>query len=262
MPQLEFTDSRCHYRLEGDRTRPVLVLLHPIGSDLSLWDKVVPELTQRFCVLRYDLRGHGASGAPTGPYSLDMLVADLAHVIQSLRIASVHLCGISLGGMVACAYAAAYPAQVRSLVVTSTAVKLAPPPGGWDARAQAVLRDGMSPFLEGMLQRMVSEAHRRIGDPAVGTLATVFETTKPGGYASACAVLRDVDLAPLLPSIQASTLILTAEDDALVRQEAAVAMAALLPRSEHRVMKGGHFPPLEQPAAFLDEIRRWCEHCA
>ena len=260
MPQLEVNDWQCHYQLEGDPTRPVLVLLHPIGSDLSLWDKVVPELTQRFCILRYDLRGHGASGTPTGPYSLDMLVADLAHVTQSLRLASMHLCGISLGGMVACAYAAAYPAHVRSLVVTSTAIKLSPPPGGWDARADAVLREGMLPFSDGMLQRMVSEAHRDSADPAVGTLATVFETTKPAGYAGACAVLRDVDLAPILPLIQASTLILTAEDDPLVREEAGLDMAALLPRGEHRIMKGGHVPPLEQPAAFSDEIRGWCEH--
>jgi 3-oxoadipate enol-lactonase len=63
----------CFYRLEGERGKPVLVLAHPVGADHGIWDQVVPACTRHFQVLRYDLRGHGASSAGAGDCSVAML---------------------------------------------------------------------------------------------------------------------------------------------------------------------------------------------
>lgn len=98
-----FTTSdaqRIAYRLEGDANRPVLMLSNSIATDMSMWDGVMPQLLERFRVLRYDMRGHGASDVPAGAYSLDRLGRDALELMDALDLERVHFLGLSLGGMV------------------------------------------------------------------------------------------------------------------------------------------------------------------
>ena len=68
--------ARIAYRIEGSHHMPALILSNSIATTLRMWDRQVPRLTERFCVVRYDMRGHGASSAPAGAYSLDRLGPD------------------------------------------------------------------------------------------------------------------------------------------------------------------------------------------
>lgn len=257
MPNLQLHAGRTYFRLEGDPALPVIALLHPIGADHSLWDKVVPHLLSTHQVLRPDFRGHGGSDTIPGDCTLDQLADGFIELCGQLGIATLDLCGISLGGFVASAVAARKPELVRSLVLCSTAVALPPPPGGWDGRAAAVREQGLGFLADGMVQRMVTAEHLATVDPAVGTLKTVFLRTDSEGYAAACAVLRVADLSQVLPAVQAATLVITGEKDALMPAGTGAAMTALLKTGEHVSLPCGHFPPLEHAAAFAGEVQRW-----
>jgi len=257
LPLLQLKAGRTYYRLEGHPGQPVLALLHPIGADHSLWDKVVPLLLPAFQVLRPDLRGHGASDVASGEYSVEVLAEEFVQLCEKLDLDSVHLCGISLGGMVAATVAARHPRLVGKLVLCSTACRLTPPPGGWEGRAAEVMGQGMAAFADGMLQRMISPTHLAKSDHAVATLRTVFLQTDPQGFAGACAVLRDVDLSHVLPAVEAGTLVITGDSDALMPPDTARLLLARLKTGKHVGLHCGHFPPLEAPEALVHHLMEW-----
>ena len=109
----------CEFTLEG--AGPPLFLIHGIGAARDAWRLVAPKLTDRFTVIAYDLRGHGASPLPEGEFGLDELVADLERLRARTGFQQAHFAGHSLGGMIGPAYARRYPERVRSLGLLSTA---------------------------------------------------------------------------------------------------------------------------------------------
>jgi len=94
----EAANARLFYRLEGRPALPVLVLSHSLGCDHGMWLPQMPDLLERFQVLRYDTRAHGASDASPGDYTMDHLGRDLLALLDVLQIAQAAFCGISMGG--------------------------------------------------------------------------------------------------------------------------------------------------------------------
>jgi 3-oxoadipate enol-lactonase len=86
------------YHLQGNAGRPVLILSHSIGTDHAMWDPQVQDLLPLFQILRYDTRGHGASDAPGGEYSIEMLGNDILSLADALGISQFALWWLSLGG--------------------------------------------------------------------------------------------------------------------------------------------------------------------
>lgn len=257
MPQLIVNGARLYYRLEGDPENPPLVLVHPVGSDLSLWDQILPSLLTDFQVLRFDLRGHGGSEATSGEYTLDLLAQDLLQLTSKLKFQRFAVCGVSIGGMAALRAVSLEPARATALVICSTASSLSPPPGGWELRAKSAVEAGMEPLATAMIQRMFSSQFLSERHPEVHSVRNVFASMDPNGYASACAVLRDTNLESILPSIETATLVVSGALDGLVPPEVGRDIAERMPHGRHVVLPGGHFPPLEKPKEFADLLTRF-----
>lgn len=117
----------------------------------------------------------------------------------------------------------------------------------------------MAPLAGPMVERMFSPTFRATAHPLIGHLKTVFETMSPTGYAHAVSILRDADLAPQLPQVQAPTLIIAGEQDPLCPPAKQQALADALSHSRLVVLEGGHFPPIEQAEEFARLLR---EHLA
>jgi len=254
MPMLGINGIRHYYRLEGHADFPVLVLLHPIGADHSIWDLVVPALTQQFRVLRYDLRGHGGTDSPAGECDLQQLTDDLLALTSALRLPRFCLGGVSLGAMVALQAAANAPERVSALLLCSTGARIAPPPGGWNQRAKAALDLGMEALAGPMVARMFSETYRQRGVPSLETLRTVFTHTDPAGYAACCAALRDADLSHTLSQVKAPALVVSGILDPLVQASQMQVLAAGLSRGEHLELSCGHYPMVELPEPFAHAV--------
>lgn len=255
MSVLQVQGARVFYRLEGAPGLPLLVLAHPIGGDHGLWDGVVPRLLPHLRVLRYDLRGHGASEATPGDYRIDQLSSDLLGLVEALGLGPrFHAAGISLGGMAALHLCATHPDRVDRLVIANALPWLPPPPDGWDARARAARAEGMATIAQRMAARQLSEAFRASGDPAAHTLQHACAAMPPGGYASACAVLRDTDLRPLLPRVCVPTLVITGAEDPMLDAARLQAMVDELPDARRTVLPTGHLSAVEAPAAFAQAV--------
>ena len=118
MPFLNFPNLRLYYEMTGDG--PPLLLVHGLGSSSRDWEKQVGSFTQTYQVITLDLRGHGCSDKPPGPYSIGMFADDTAMLVRELGVAPLHVVGISMGGMVAFELVVRFSELVRSLTVVNS----------------------------------------------------------------------------------------------------------------------------------------------
>ncbi len=156
--------TRIYWRSDGAQSLPALVLGNSLGTDFSLWDPVLPRLMRHFRVIRFDMRGHGASDAPDGAYTMDQLAGDLAAVVEAAKLDKFHYCGVSLGGMVGMAYAQRPDHRLDKLVLSNTAVRF--PADVWHARIDNVQRGGMEAIAQAVLARFFTPGFLALGEPA------------------------------------------------------------------------------------------------
>jgi 3-oxoadipate enol-lactonase/4-carboxymuconolactone decarboxylase len=245
---------RLYWRLDGAADRPVLVLLNSIGTDLSLFDAAAPHLLPAFRLLRIDTRGHGASDAPAGDYTLDLLAGDVLAVMDAADVATASLCGVSLGGMIAMTLALKAPARVEALVLacTSAAMDVAT----WESRIAMVRSSGMAAVADLALGRFFSHEFRAHHPETVETVRAGLLTTSPDGYSGCGAAIRDMTLPPRLPGITAPTLVIGGQADISTPFEGhGDKIAAAIPGAQTAMLATAHLPCLEAPAAFAGAVR-------
>jgi len=212
MPFATVNNTRIFYRLEGNAGRPAIVLSHSIGCDMSLWAQQVPDLLQHFQVLRYDTRGHGASDAPKGDYSMEIMGRDVLRLVDSLGIATFAFCGLSLGGMIGQWLGANAGDRLTGLVLANTSSHIAPK-SFWDERRRLVLEGGMAAIVDGAMQRFFSPETLAEKNVYASSIRAVILGTDPAGYAACCAAIRDMDHTALLAEIRVPTLVIVGERD-------------------------------------------------
>ncbi|KQY29971.1 3-oxoadipate enol-lactone hydrolase [Caulobacter sp. Root487D2Y] len=254
MPFALSNGARIYWRLDGAADKPAVVLLPSIGTDLSLYDPVVPLLTPDLRVLRIDTRGHGASDAPAGDYSLDLLADDVLAVMDAAGIAKATICGTSLGGMVAMALASKAPERIETLVLACTSPAL--DPGVWDQRLALIRAEGLGAIVDMVLGRFFSDDFRAQHPEVVETVRAGMVAQNPDGYCGCGAAIRDMALLERLSDITAPTLVLTgAKDIASPFEGHAERIVAAVPGARHVEIDGAHLPSLEAPTAFAGALR-------
>lgn len=253
--QLVRTDDglELNVRLEGEASRPVVMLGHSIGCDLTMWDAQAAALQPRFRVLRFDRRGHGRSQVPAGPADIARLGHDVLAILDALALERVSYVGISQGGMEALWLGAHAPARIERLVVANSAPWL-----GMPERLQAAIDTasqqgaaGMAVLASGFLERWMPADWRSQEPAAWEALLRGFAGMSPEGFAACAAVLRDVDLRPVLGRITAPTLVVAGGAEGAAVLEGARALAGSLPAGRLAVIPGGgHLTSLDHPAEF------------
>jgi 3-oxoadipate enol-lactonase/4-carboxymuconolactone decarboxylase len=211
MPLLRLDDTTCYYRLEGRDDAPVLLLAHALGQDHGMWDMQAADLAPHFRVLRYDIRGHGASVATPGDYTIEQLGRDALTLAGALSIERFAFCGLSLGGMIGLWLAATAPERLTSLVLANTSAR--PDAVRMEERRRAVQAGGISAVADAVMGRFFSPRRREENLPAVATARRTLLATDPEGYAGCCAAIRDVDLTPALGAIRLPVLVVSGEHD-------------------------------------------------
>src|ERR1700688_1466819 len=115
-----------HVQVRGEVRAPPVLLLHSLGTSLQLWDGVAELLSARYRPVQMDLRGHGLTSVPRGPYTIDDMAADVIGALDAMDIIEVHVVGVSLGGAVAQRLGVMMRERVRSLVLMGTAMSFPP----------------------------------------------------------------------------------------------------------------------------------------
>lgn len=241
-------------REDGDPNGPPLLLLHSLGTDLRLWDPVVPALASMFRIIRPDMRGHGGTEVTKGPYSMAQLGADAVGVLDALGVGTADVAGISIGGMIAQELAHRAPGRVRSLVLIDTALAI-PGAGVYHERAAVVRAQGMGSIADAVLARWVT---RDAPAHAAAPLREMLLATPPEGYAAAGESLTTADLTETSRSIDVPTLVVVGDADQATPLPAAEALRDTIPGARLEVIEGAaHIPTAEQPAAVAGALLRF-----
>ncbi|MHC1730025.1 MAG: alpha/beta fold hydrolase [Syntrophobacteraceae bacterium] len=115
---IKVRDVTLYYEINGEG-QPLL-FIHGLGLSTRDWEKQVDFFSRHYRVVTYDIRGHGRSEKPLGPYSIRQFADDATAFIQSLSIAPVHIVGLSMGGMIAFQMAVSTPELVKTLVIVNS----------------------------------------------------------------------------------------------------------------------------------------------
>jgi 3-oxoadipate enol-lactonase/4-carboxymuconolactone decarboxylase len=254
MPFASHDGARLYWRLDGAADKPPLLLLNSIGTDMGLWDAVTPLLLPRFRVLRMDARGHGASDAPTGDYSLDLLAGDALAVIDAAGIDQAAVCGLSLGGMIAMTLALKAPERVSALICACTSAQM--DAATWRARIEIVRTQGLAAIADAALQRFFSPDFAVTHPHVVATIRTALLAMSAEGYAGCAAAIRDMQLVDRLPTIATPTLVISGAKDVSTPAEGHGArIAAAIPGARALSLDTAHLASLEAPGAFAGAVR-------
>jgi 3-oxoadipate enol-lactonase len=248
--KLKANGIEINYTVEGDG--PWVVMSHSLACNLSMWDEQAVALARNYKVLRYDLRGHGATEATGGDYTFDMLTDDVHGLLQGLGIESCHWVGLSIGGMIGQKFALKFPGVFRTMVLADTTSRN--PPAArpmWEARIKTAREKGMEPLVEPTLARWLTEPFRETRPEMDARLAKMIRTTPVAGYAGCCAAIPTIDVTAQLKAITCPTLVIVGDQDPGAPPEVARAIHAAIPGSELVVIpSAAHIANLEQPAAF------------
>jgi len=254
MPTHTVNGVNLCYEVTG--TGPSLLFLHGLGSSLRDWELQVAEFARDYQVITFDLRGHGQSGKPRGPYTMEMLATDAAELLRALGIARAHVVGLSLGGGVAFQLAVAYPQLVRSLVVVNSTP---------DAeirtlqqRLMVATRFALIRFL-GFRRFGKILAKNLLPEPELAEVRATFleryAENDRTGYLAAMRAFLGWSVLTRIGGITCPTLILAADNDYFptAQKEAYV---ALIPGAELVVVPDSrHALPVERPQEFNAALR-------
>ncbi len=253
MATVENGDVRIHYEWSGCDDGDALVFSNSLGTDLHMWDKVLPLLENRFRVLRYDMRGHGKSSNPPGPYTADQLGGDLLSLLDRLALGRVHLCGLSLGGLVAMWIGIHAPERIDRMILANTAANFGPPER-WDERIAMVESSGMEPMALATLERFFTPAYREQHPEEMQTACRMIAATNAVGYAGCCGALRDADVRREIGAIEAPCLVVVGAHDEATPPSEGQALHSALPNSSLVELDASHLSAWERPGEFAGAV--------
>lgn len=254
MPFTE-TETRIYWKLEGEDAQPALVLLNSIGCDMDLWAPALAQLRPHFRLLRIDTRGHGASDAPAGDYSLPMLAGDVLAAMDAAGIDTAAVAGVSLGGMIAMQMALDAPYRVTGVGLVCTSATM--DPDAWAARIAKVRGEGMASIAELAMGRFLSPAFAAERPEVAANVLRGLLAMPADGYAGCSAAIRDMAIQPRLNSIECPALVVTGTRDSSTPFEGhGEHLVAGMAGVEHVSLDCAHLAPLDAPAPLAEALIR------
>jgi 3-oxoadipate enol-lactonase len=245
-------DIRLSAVVEGPAQAPPVVLVHSLGTDLTIWDAVVARLPG-LRVLRFDQRGHGRSDVPPAPYTMGGLIRDAERLMDHFAMTDAVVVGLSAGGMVAQGLAVKRLDLVRGLVLANTATRITTP-AIWADRITLVRREGLAALADGAMERMLGRNWR--DSPAMPGLRAMLLATDPDGWMGVASAVAGSDFYATTATLTLPTLAIAGSLDAATPPDMVREMADLIRGSTFQLLRGaGHLPPADQPDAFAEALR-------
>jgi len=246
--------GKCRINIEssGNTSGPVVMMAHSLGCSLRMWDPQMALLEPDFHVIRLDMRGHGESDAPEGPYTLDELADDVIAVMDDQGIDKAHWVGLSIGGMFGQSLLLRYPERFLSAVLCDT--MSAQPEGAmklWSERIAKVEAEGLGSIKQATLERWFTPDFIASGNPAVAKVGEQIDQATDVGYLGCCRAITQLDFIDRLGSIDTKVLLIVGADDMATPASASEAMHDQLPHSELVIIpNAAHISNVEQVDAF------------
>lgn len=261
MHMADLGDVRLHYRIDGPEDGAPVVFANSLGTDMRLWDPILPLLPAGLRILRFDKRGHGLSTCPAAPYSMGALVSDTERLMDRLGFADAFFVGLSIGGMIAQGLAVKRLDLMRAMVLSNTGARI----GNaqiWADRIEGVKSGGIESLADAVMERWFSRDFRDSVDLELWRNMLVRQ--EDAGYAGCSAAISGTDFYTTTATLRLPTLGIAGSEDGSTPPDLVRETVDLIPGSTfHLIRKAGHLPCVEQPAeyaAVLSDFMRATGH--
>jgi len=256
-------DVQLQARIDG-REGPWVVLIHALGANLTLWDDTARHLSDRYRVLRFDLRGHGGSDAPVGAYTMTRLADDAVALMDALDIGQAHVCGVSVGGMVAQTLGVRHADRLLSLTLVDT-IDHTPMEAHpmWANRIGQAEAHGMAGMAPSTMERWLTQPFRAQHPDQVERINRMLLATPVQGYVGVAQAIVAFDLADAIGRIHCPTLVVTGDKDEGAPVSMAQSIAQKIPGAKLEVLPdAAHLSFIEQPERFHAIFDAFLGHAA
>ena len=252
MQILELNEVQLHYADQGDANGAAVLFANSLGTDIRLWDKVLPLLPAGLRLIRYDKRGHGLSSCPPAPYTMDALVSDAEALLDHLNVRDCVFVGLSIGGMIAQGLATNRPDLVRAMVLSNTAAKIGTQ-AMWDERIADVRSGGIEALADPVMQRWFSREFRQTSELAAWR--TMLTRQPAEGYIGCSGAIADTDYHTSTALLTLPTLGIAGSEDGATPPDLVRETVALISGSRFHLIRGaGHLPCVEKPGEYAEVL--------
>lgn len=246
-------DVRLHYRVDGPDDGAPVVFANSLGTDMRLWDPILPMLPEGLRIIRFDKRGHGLSTCPSGPYAMGALITDTEKLLDFLGVKECVFVGLSIGGMIAQGLAVKRLDLIRAIVLSNTAAKIGNPTM-WAERIAAVEKGGIESLADAVMERWFSPAFR--SSPELELWRNMLVRQPDDGYAGCSAAISGTDFYTPTSGLRLPCLGIAGSEDGSIPPDLVRETTDLIPGSKfHLIRKAGHLPCVEQPEEYARVLR-------
>lgn len=248
MKVLDLGDVRLHYRVDGPADGPPVVFANSLGTDMRLWDPILPLLPKGLRLIRFDKRGHGLSTCPPAPYTMGALITDTEQLLDHLQVRDCVFVGLSIGGMIAQGLAVKRLDLIRAMVLSNTAAKIGTP-DMWSERIEGVRQGGIEALADAVMERWFSKDFR--ATPELELWRNMLTRQEDDGYMGCSAAISGTDFYTTTATLRLPTLGIAGAEDGSTPPDLVRETTDLIPGSQcHVVRKAGHLPCVEQPEEY------------
>jgi pimeloyl-ACP methyl ester carboxylesterase len=262
MPRLHVRDIHLHYEVTG-QGEPLL-FIHGLGATGEDWERQVAYFAPHYQVITLDMRGHGRSDKPRGPYSIPLFAEDIAALLRELGGIPTHVVGLSLGGMVAFQLAITAPDLVQSLTIVNSGPEMRAHTfkqklGLWVLLIQRwlIVRIwGMRKMGEVLSARLLPEPEH---EEERRVFIERWAANDKNAYLASVYALKSWSVANRLGEIHCPTLVIAADED-YTPVEFKETYVARMPQAELKIIKQArHYTNVERPEQFNKALMAFLE---
>ncbi len=256
MPLTFLPDLRLNAEISGPVDGPPVVFLHGLGTSLHIWDQVVPHLPKNR-LMRLDMRGHGLSDVPDGPYSMGALIHDVERMMAAHAMKEAVIVGLSIGGLIAQGLATKRLDLVRGMVLSNTAARIGTA-SQWRDRIETVRQGGLAAIEDATMERWFGRKWRDL--PEMPTFREMFRATAAEGWMGGAAAIAGTDFYTPTAALTLPTLVIAGANDAATPPDLVRETADLIRGSRYHLIRGaGHVPTAEKPVEYATVLRDFLE---
>lgn len=247
--------TELNYEVSGKEGAPWLVFSHSLASNVRMWDPTVAAFKDRYRILNYDMRGHGASAAPQGPYTLDMLADDVLGLMKELKIDRCKYVGLSIGGMIGQMLALRQTGKFEKMVLADTGHSQPPEAiKQWEDRIKIATSQGMKALVPGTMERWFTPAFRET--PQAKKIADIIAATPVAGYVGCGQAIMKLNTTARLKEIKVPVLAITGEADPSAGGTKYI--GENVPGAKFvSIAQAAHIANVEQPEKFNQALREF-----
>lgn len=252
MPHATLNGIQLHYLDEGPKEAPTLVFANSLGTDLHMWDPILPYLPKTLRLIRYDKRGHGKSEVPDAPYTMGALIKDAEALLDHLHVRNCVFVGLSIGGMIAQGLATKRLDLIHAMVLSNTAAKIGTP-NMWAERIAALQNDGLEGMADTVMQRWFSRDFLALDQ--LQHWRDMLTAQSPEGYIGCCHAIAGTDFYTPTSALRLPTLGIAGSEDGATPPDLVRETINLIPGSQFTLMhRVGHLPCVEQPENYAGHV--------